>query len=68
MHTTRTLIEVKWTETPNAGDARHVRVFLREYENAVKGYVICRSPRKMKLDDRVFAIPWQGLPSVVRQV
>jgi predicted AAA+ superfamily ATPase len=59
-----TPIEVKWTETPNARDARHVDCFLSEYPTADRGYVVCRTPRKVKLGPRITALPWQDLPLV----
>ena len=36
-------IEVKWTEHPTPGDARHLLTFLDEHPKRVRhGYVICR--------------------------
>ncbi len=58
-------IEVKWTDSPDARDARHLSCFLAEYPSASRGYVICRAPRKMKLGDRVWALPWQELWSML---
>ncbi len=54
-------IEVKWTTTPTIQDTKHLQTFLSEYEEAPKGYVVCRIPRKMKLSDRIYAIPWQEI-------
>jgi hypothetical protein len=54
-------VEVKWTDRPTAGDVRHVEIFLSEYPSAEVGYLVCRVPRKTKLGDRVFALPWQAL-------
>ncbi len=52
-------IEVKWTEAPDAGDARHLNCFLKEYPTFGKGYIICRVPQKIKISDQVMALPWQ---------
>ncbi len=60
-----TPVEVKWTEQPVIGDARHVEVFLSEYKSSKAGYLICRVPRKVKLSDRVFALPWQSLDDLI---
>lgn len=60
-----TPIEVKWTENPHPGDAKHLKVFLKEYSNAKNGYVICRVDRRQKLADRIFAIPWQEISSII---
>lgn len=59
-----TPIEVKWTESPVAGDARHLRYFLSEYPTSKQGYVICRTPRRIRLGSNILAIPWQELASV----
>ncbi len=58
-------IEVKWTSSPRKKDARHLRTFLSEYPQATTAYVICTTPRKMKLDERIFAIPWQTCDELV---
>ena len=52
-------IEVKWSDSPTARDVRHLHCFLDEYPTAGCGYVVCRAPRKMKLSERVWALPWQ---------
>jgi len=52
-------IEVKYTDSPDAGDARHLHCFLSEYPTFGQGYVVCRVPRKTKISDRVTALPWQ---------
>jgi predicted AAA+ superfamily ATPase len=52
-------IEVKWTDSPTAGDARHLNCFMAEYPTFGKGYVVCRVPRKTKIGDHVTALPWQ---------
>jgi predicted AAA+ superfamily ATPase len=55
---TLTPVEVKWTEHPAAGDARHLLAFLQEKKTAHHGYVICRCPRPLQLHERVTALPW----------
>lgn len=30
--------------------------------------LVCRTPRRMKLGDRIMAIPWQELPAVIHEV
>jgi predicted AAA+ superfamily ATPase len=59
-----TPIEVKWTDTPQPRDVRHVESFLSEYEEADRGFLVCRTPRASRVSERVRAIPWQELPSV----
>ena len=58
-------IEVKYTENPRASDIRHLEVFLSEYKNAETGYVVCQVPRKVKLSEKVFAIPWQSIGEIM---
>lgn len=55
-------IEVKWTERPTLSDARHLLGFLDEHRRqARQGYVLCRCPEPLALDDRVTALPWSLL-------
>jgi predicted AAA+ superfamily ATPase len=58
-------IEVKLTDSPRLQDAKHLRVFLSEYEEATVAYVVCQVPRKMKLAEGIYALPWQELSEVV---
>lgn len=52
-------IEVKWTERPTLGDARHLLTFLREHPKKAKhAYIICRCDRPLRLHDKVTALPW----------
>jgi predicted AAA+ superfamily ATPase len=57
-------IEVKWTDTPGKRDIRHLTIFLDEYPEARRAFVVCRCPRRIRLADRIDAIPWQDLPTV----
>lgn len=55
-------IEVKWTERPAPGDARHVETFLDENPSrSRRGLVVCRCREPQQLSSRVLAIPWSGL-------
>ncbi len=55
-------IEVKWTERPSLSDARHLRTFLNENQKqSPKGYVVCRTPRRLALSEQITAIPWWSL-------
>lgn len=57
-------VEVKWTDKPGPRDARHLLVFLDEYPEAADAFVVCRAPRRLRLADRVLALPWQELAAV----
>ena len=54
-------IEVKWTQSPDRQDARHLISFLDELGPEARGYLICRCPRPVQLHERVLALPWQSL-------
>jgi len=58
-------IEVKWTDKPSTKDCRHLMKFMDEYPCKDIAYVVCRVPRKRMLNDRVMALPWQELPSIL---
>ncbi|HLD50030.1 MAG TPA: ATP-binding protein [bacterium] len=61
-----TPVEVKSTDNPSSGDIRHLEVFLSEYPSSKTGYLVCQIPRKMKLSERVFALPWQSIHEIVK--
>ncbi len=54
-------IQVKWTENPSPRDAKHLNLFLKEYESAKKGFVVCRADKPQILGDEVEAISWKNL-------
>lgn len=59
-------IEAKWTTLPTQKDCRHLEKFLDEYPiYQGKAYVVCRTPRAMMLSERIMAIPWQEMPSIL---
>lgn len=57
-------IEVKYTDKPSMRDAKHLKTFLDEYDEASNAYVICQTPRKMKLADNIYAISWRDIPNL----
>lgn len=60
-----TPLEVKLTENPASSDGRHLEVFLSEYKSAKTAFLICQVPRKVKLSERVFALPWQSIDEIL---
>lgn len=58
-------IEVKWTDKPTAKDVKHLNTFISEYKEAKKGFVVCRTPRPLKLEKNITAISWKDLRSVI---
>lgn len=61
-------IEVKWTNNPVLADIKHLQLFISEYPEAVAAYVVCRVTRKMKLADRVYALPWQEVDALLSAI
>lgn len=59
-------IEVKWTANPIEKDYQHLKIFLKQYENVKKAYVVCQTPQWMRLTENIFAIPWQDLPMILK--
>lgn len=57
-------IEVKLTDSPGKSDHKGVAKFLEEYPEASHGYVVCQTPDRLKLEDKITAIPWQELSSL----
>ena len=60
-------IEVKLGERPTAQDARHLRVFMKEYRSG-RGLIVCTSPRPLVVAPGVTAVPWRELPSIIRSL
>lgn len=54
-------IEVKWSDQPDENDARHLKKFMDEYQEAQQGYIICRTPRRYKIANNIMVIPWQEI-------
>ena len=59
-------IEVKWTQSPSLKDAKNMFIFLKEYQNLKQGYIICQTPRPVKIADNILALPWQDLKLVLK--
>ncbi len=54
-------IEVKWTDKPSLRDAKHLELFLNEYPNAKKGYIVCQVSHNQVLSNNIEAISWKDL-------
>lgn len=57
-------IEVKWTKNPTEKDIRHIKLFLSEYQNTDKAFIICRCDKPRYIADNILAIPWQELDMI----
>lgn len=60
-------IEAKYTEQPTLSDARHLKIFLNEYEQAKMGFIVCRAPYRKKLTEDIVVLPWQELPELMNE-
>lgn len=60
-----TPLEVKLTSNPASADIRHLEIFLSEYKTAKQGFLICQVSRKLKLSEKVLAIPWQEIGEIL---
>lgn len=56
-------VEVKWTDSPLAKHAKHLKVFMEEY-GSVKGYIVCRTPHPVQIDENITAIAWRNIPEM----
>ncbi|MBF0492261.1 MAG: DUF4143 domain-containing protein [Deltaproteobacteria bacterium] len=57
-------IEVKWSEAPRLNDAKHLQIFLSEYPNAKKAYIVSRTAKPYKLSPRIEVLSWKELWSL----
>jgi predicted AAA+ superfamily ATPase len=60
-------IECKWTDTPTKGDARHLRTFLLEHPGTTTALVVCQTPRRVRLEPGIEAIPWTELAGILEE-
>lgn len=61
-------IEVKWTEKPDLNDARHLRKFMAEYPEAQEAYIVCQTPHRYRISDKIMALPWQEISYIFEQI
>ncbi|MBI5207311.1 MAG: ATP-binding protein [Candidatus Firestonebacteria bacterium] len=55
-------VEIKWTTSPDKSDIRPIEIFIDEYSKiSHRGFIICRTPYKLKLTEKITAIPWHEL-------
>jgi len=57
-------IEVKWTDKPNLSDAKHLKKFMDDYPETKQAYVVCQTPHRYNISDKVIALPWQQLKTL----
>lgn len=61
-------IEVKWTASPTAADAKHLLKFINEYDCKKPAYVICRTPQPIMLKEDILAIGWEQFADHIRDL
>lgn len=57
-------IEVKWSDAPKEKDAKHLQRFINEYPQADHGYIVCRTPRRYKINDTITVVPWTEIATL----
>ena len=57
-------IEVKWSDKPGLPDARHLVRFMQEHPSVKMSYIVCRTPHRYKLAEKITVIPWQYIGDV----
>lgn len=63
-----TPIEVKWSDKPNASDAKHLIKFMSEYPEAGQGYIVCRTPHPYQIAEKVTVLPWQEIETIFQSI
>lgn len=58
-------VEVKWTKTPSSYDVKNLEIFLKEYPNTSRGYLVCQTPKRIKLGDQIIGLPWAEIEEVL---
>jgi uncharacterized protein len=59
-------IEVKWSTNPSTSDTKHLKKFMQEYADVKLAYIICRTPRRYKIADKIIALPWQEIGQMLQ--
>lgn len=54
-------VEVKWTDKPDLSDARHLKKFLMEYPESQEAYIICQTPHRYRISEKIMVLPWQEI-------
>jgi predicted AAA+ superfamily ATPase len=57
-------IEIKWTQNPKDSDVKHLRIFLKEFPEVEKAFLICNAPRAFEFQERITVLPWQEIVRV----
>jgi len=58
-------IEVKLTNTPSIKDAKHLILFLKEYPQTKKGYIVCLCDFEIEITSEITAISWKHIPNLI---
>ncbi len=55
-------LEVKWAASVSKSDYKPIEIFLDTYSKiSHRGFIVCRTPHKLRLTNRITALPWQEL-------
>lgn len=62
-------IEVKWSDKPTLSDAKHLVKFMKEHpEQSEYAYIICRTPARYKISEKILALPWQEIEAIFNSI
>ena len=61
-------IEVKWTDKPDIQDARHILKFMAEYPHVDTAYIVCQTPHRYRISEKIIALPWQEIAYIFEQI
>ncbi|MFM8454652.1 MAG: ATP-binding protein [Gammaproteobacteria bacterium] len=58
-------IEVKWDTDPDRSKIKHLQFLKSLYPDKIKtSYIVCRTPRRAKIAEHIYALPWFELDSI----
>jgi predicted AAA+ superfamily ATPase len=60
-------IEVKYKNSPDQTDAKHLQKFLAEYDCPHGAFIICTTEVPMKLDQNIMATSWKSISKIVKE-
>lgn len=61
-------IEVKWSDKPNESDAKHLKKFIEEYPSVTQAYIVCRTPYRYQITEKITALPWQEINMMFKEI
>ena len=60
-------IEVKYSHHPKPSDAKHLNLFMKEYDCEEIAYIICQTEEPFQIAPNILAVNWKQLPKLIEQ-